>query len=434
MTRHVIVFFIAALLSLGCASVIAQEKQQPVTNSDAVNVVPPGMSEAAIVNAIPVATPGFEIADNTVATLTMQKASNSVVFEMVGAQGSKQRTPIPEKKAAAPKVQAPSHPASSSNSGPKWEIEVHGGISGNHQAGTSVQLPSAESYSLAGSGAKGSTSTRVSSWYFGDGATLVGLSSSLDPILGKPVVQAQKQIFGFRASRTLTKRFAAEFTFERGGRLAIAKDALAQVESARTSFYSVWKRLNVPGNTPSASVSTVSAYGGHQIFTTGAIVISSAKAHRVSPFVTVGAGLLSISGNAPSVTLVGSYGGPDALETDTVRLTFSQGSTHAFTGVLGGGLKIYLSPHLGIRFDVRSYLYSNSTATLLDANHTNTPDAAWIVNATGGTSVPFLQRLIGPGLAAYSTLSGPALSGFKTFYGTGLQFQIPITLGLFWRF
>jgi hypothetical protein len=434
MTRHVIASLIAAFLSLGCASVIAQEEQQPVTDPGVVNMVPPGMSEAAIVNAIEMAAPSFEMADNTVTTLRTQKTSNSVVFEMVGAQGSKQQMPIPARKAKVPTVKAPSQHTSSSNSGPKWEIEVHGGILEDHQAGSSVALPSAQTYSLTGSGAKGYTSTRVSSWYFGDGATLIGLSSSLDPILGKPVAQPQRQMLGFRASRTLTKRMAAEFTFDRGGRLAITDDALAQVESARTSFYNVWKRLNVPGNTPTTSVSTVSRYGGQQIFTTGAIVISSAKAHRVNPFVTLGAGLLSSSGNTPSVTLVGSYGGPDALETDTVRLTFSQASTHVFTAVFGAGLKIYLSEHLGIRLDARSYLYSNSIVTLLDANHTNTPDAAWIVNASGGTSVPSFQRLIGPGLAAYSTLSGPALSGFKTFYGTGVELKVPITLGFFWRF
>jgi hypothetical protein len=429
MIRQVIAL-IAVLFSFECASMIAQEKQQPIRDSGVISSVPPEVSKFVTVNAAETATPGFGIIDSNIILLTKQTVSNSLNLGIVNSQGSNQQTPIPKKPTEAPKKQAPPHPTSFE---PKWEIEFHGGILRSHQSGTSVELPSAQTYSLAGSGARGLTSSRVSSWYFGDGAEIAGLSSSLDPILNKLIVGPQMQIFGVRASRALKKRMAVEFTFDRGSRLAIRDNALTQVESARASFYDVWKRVSVPGNAPSTSVSTVFQYGGHQIFTTGAIVISSAKAHKVSPFLAFGAGVLS-SSNTPRVTLMGSYGGPDAQETDTVHLNFAQTRNHAFTGVLGAGIKIYLSRHAGIRLDARTYLYSNPITTLLYANHTNTPDAAWVVNATGGTSVPFLQRLIGPGISAYSTLSGPSLSGFRTFYGTGLQLQMPITLGFFWRF
>jgi hypothetical protein len=430
MTRQVIAL-IAVLFSFDCASMIAQEKQQPIRDSGMISSVPPEVSKFVTVNAAGTATPGFGIIDSNIILLTKQTVSNSLNLGIANSQGSNQQTPIPKKPTEAPKKHAPPHHTSFE---PKWEIEFHGGIFKSHQSGTSVNLPSAQTYSLAGSGARGLTSSRVSSWYFGDGAEIVGLSSSLDPILGKLIVRPQRQIFGIRVSRALRKRVAVEFTFDRGGRLAIGDNALAQVESARASFYDVWKRVSVPGNTPSTSVSTVSRYGGHQIFTTGAILISSAKAHKVSPFLALGAGVLSSSGNTPRVTLVGSYGGPDAQETDTVHLNLAQTRNHAFTGVLGAGIKIYLSRRAGIRLDARTYLYSNPITTLLYANHTNTPDAAWVVNAMGGTSVPFLQRLTGPGISAYSTLSGPSLSGFRTFYGTGLQLQIPVTLGFFWRF
>jgi hypothetical protein len=70
----------------------------------------------------------------------------------------------------------------------------------------------------------------------------------------------------------------------------------------------------------------------------------------------------------------------------------------------------------------------------MDATHTNTPNAAWVVKASGSTSVPFIQLLTGPGMSAYSTLSGPQISGMKTFFGTGNQRLIPLTVGLFWRF
>jgi hypothetical protein len=432
MTRHVIVSLIAACLFVGCASAIAQEKEQTTADLNSANMTQPGKSEAAVVNGIEVAAPSFEIAGNSATNLEAQEVFDRGIFEMATAQGSRQQTPTPNKKAETPKTQPPRR-TSSSNPEPKWEIEVHGGISRNHQAGTSVTLPTAQTYSLAGSGAIGLADIRVSSWYFGPGATLINLTSPLDPILWEPILRPPKQIYGFRVSRTLTKRLAAEFTFDNGGRLAFTDQAINQVGSANLAFYNVWQRLNVAGNTPTTSVSTISAFGGRQIFTTGAFVISSIKYHKVRPFLVLGAGILT-SNSTPSATLVGSYGGPDALETDTVRLSFAQDHNLAITGVVGGGLKIYLSQHLGIRFDVRAYLYSNPITTLLDANHTNTPDAAWVVNATGATSIPAFQRLIGPGLAAYSTLSGPALSGFQTFSESRIQFQAPVTLGFFWRF
>jgi hypothetical protein len=275
-------------------------------------------------------------------------------------------------------------------------------------------------------------------WYFGDGAELIGLSSSLDPIFAKskPIVEPQQQMFGFRASRTLTKWIAAEFTFDRGGKLAITDNALTQIEAARASFKNKWKRLDVAGNTPTSSVSTISPYGPRQIFTTGALVLNLPEVYKVSPFLTAGAGIVSSSDGMPAVTLVGSYGGPSALETDTVRLTFAQASHHVFAQVLGGGVKIYVTRHWGFRFDTRAYLYHKPVTILLDANHTDTSDAAWIINATdaSGTIVTFLQRITGPGLGSYSALSGPSISGLKVFSGSGIQRQIPITVGLFWRF
>jgi hypothetical protein len=87
--------------------------------------------------------------------------------------------------------------------------------------------------------------------------------------------------------------------------------------------------------------------------------------------------------------------------------------------------------------DARAYMYHNPISTLLDASHTNTPDGAWVINATdsAGISVGFLQKLSGPGFAAYSSLSGPAISGLKTNVGSSsMQRQVPLTLGFFWRF
>jgi hypothetical protein len=424
MMRYFIVFLFVALLLFGEASVFAQDKNQTMTNADVIKMLQSGMSEAAIIGAIKAATPNFEVTDDSILALRQQKVPEAIILAMIKRQW--------QVSSARPKVHkaAPDY-------GPKWEIEVHGGIPGNlHQTVVAENLPTAEAYSLAGSGAVGYWDKRVSSWYFGDGANLAGLSASLDPILSKSIVQTHGQLFGVRASRRLNGWMAAEFSFDRGGTYALTDEGLAQVEAARAGFEHTWSRLDVPGNTPSTSVSNVTRFGGHQSFATGAIVIGFPQTNRVKPYVTVGAGMMS-SRVTPSVTLVGSYGGPSIPETDSVRLTFVQDRSRAFTEVLGGGIKIYLNAHWGIRLDARAYMYHNPISTLLDASHTNTSDGAWVINATdsAGTSVGFLQKLSGPGFAAYSSLSGPAISGLKTNVGSSsMQRQVPLTLGFFWRF
>ena len=96
----------------------------------------------------------------------------------------------------------------------------------------------------------------------------------------------------------------------------------------------------------------------------------------------------------------------------------------------GGGVKVYLTSHLGMRFDVRAYFYQNPMTTLLGATPTNTANSAWVVKAktgTGASTAPVLQLLSGPGLETYSTLSGPNITGLKTLMVTArsVRSQLP---------
>jgi hypothetical protein len=424
MIRHVIAFFFAASLLLGGASVFGQAKKQPMTNLDVVKMVQSGMSEAAMINAVKTAAnPNFELTNDAITALRQQKVPEGVVLAMIKRQW----------QVSSARRRARTTPI---DLGPKWEVEVHGGIPGKfYENGSSAVLPEAAAYSLAGSGATGYFDKRVSSWYFGDGATLIGLSSTLNPVLTAPTIQPKGQLFGLRASRKLNRWLDAEFSYDRGGRYAITNGGLDEINNATSAFLSAWSRVNVPGNTPVTSASTVTQYGGRQNFTTGAIVISLPQMHRAKPYVTVGAGMLSSSG-APSFTIAGAYGGPSAPETDTVHVVYGQTSSHAFTELAGGGVKLYLSTHWGIRLDGRVYLYHNPLDPVLTATPTHTPNVAWIINATdaAGKSVEFLQKLSGPGLGSYTSLSGPAISGLRTYLGSGSQRQIPLTIGFFWRF
>jgi hypothetical protein len=429
MIRQIMVSLLIVFVLHGGASVIAQVKDEPMTNADVVKMVQSGMSEADIIRAIQAATPNFEITSESVIALQGQKVPEKVILAMAKRQG-----PERPKSSSAPK---PSPPPSASHSTHKWEIEVHGGLSWIHQPGGWTEIPSAEAYSLEGSGAQGFESLRVSSWYFGDGAVLIGSTTSLDAVLTKPLVEPEDKLFGFRVSRTLNKWIAAEFTFDRGGRLAITEEGITAIKAANDVYKKFWQRLNVPGNTPSTSESTISAYGSRQIFAIGAIVVNLPKIGRVVPFLTTGAGMLFNEGSLPEATLEGSYGGPNALETDTVQLTVAQSKNHALTAMAGAGVKVNLTSHLGVRLDLRAYFYQNPVTTLLDATHTNTANAAWVVKATtnaGAPTAPDIQLLSGPGMETYTSLSGPNISGLKTFFGYGTQRQVPVTLGLFYRF
>jgi hypothetical protein len=424
MMRHLIASLCAACLLLGAALAFGQGNQQPMTNADVIKMVQSGMSEDAIIAAIKAATPGFDLTNEGMAAVRQQKIPEKVVLAMIRRQW--------EVNSVKHKTHAPGNALEY-----KWEIEVHGGFPGKYDETSGwVDTPTAETYSLVGSGAKGYWGKRVSSWYFGDGAELLGMTSSLDTVLSNKVVEPKGIMYGARVTRNFTRLLGAEISLDQTGRYALTKDTLSDIEAVRAGFEKSWSRLSVPGNTAATSISSISPNGGRQTFLTGAVVFSLPESYHFKPYLTAGAGLLFVKGDSPTITLSGAYGGPNALETDTVRLSFSPEKSLSMTGVAGAGFKIFVTKHWGIRFDARAYLYRNHYTTFLDSNHTNTPNAAWIVKAADAdnNSVAFLQQLSGPGASAYTSLSGPALSRFRARYGSGMQHQIPITMGLFYRF
>jgi hypothetical protein len=313
--RHSIVSLVVVFLFHGGASVIAQVNDQPMTNADVVKMVQSGMAEADILGAIQTATPNFEISDESVIALQAQKVPEKVILAMIKRQG-------PDKPLSH-NARKPSNHPSVAKSTHKWEFEFHGGLQYSKQTGGWTQIPAAETYSLEGSGAQGYESIRASSWYVGDGAELIGATTSLDTVLTKPIVEPEDRMFGFRVSRALNKWIAAEFTFDRGGRLAMTDESLAEIKAANTAFKKFWQRLDVPGNTPSNSESTISAYGGRQTFTTGAVVVSLPVSERVVPFFTAGAGVLFSGSSTAGATIEGSYGGPKAFSRFNGRVQVS---------------------------------------------------------------------------------------------------------------
>jgi hypothetical protein len=334
----------------------------------------------------------------------------------------------------------------------KWEIDFHaGGAFAGTPTGGSGQLPApGAAFTTLG----GRPSRQVPSWYFGDGALLANQVYSnpvtppvtakitaLDPVLNSTIAERQSGgSFGFRVGRWLTPRITVEFTLDySSGHLAFTSTNLAGIEATRASFGNVWGQAF--SNTAFSQVAVSSTAEihdklGHQLLTTGAVDINLTTTKKFQPYLVAGAGVLTNGGDTPSLTLTGSYdfmfgGTTHFRETDTVRVRMSLDT--AFVGLIGGGARYFVTPRWGLRVELREHLMKNSVTTLVDA----TPAAGSFtpVNVVfSNFGNPAIQFSNNPATNLMSSLSGPAVNGFKTFSRNAADHRTDITGGVFFRF
>jgi hypothetical protein len=362
----------------------------------------------------------------------------------------------------------------------KWEVEAHGGgvsLTNPTTGPTSLPAPG-EAFTTAGiypppapQVVVVSTSRRISSWYFGDGALLfnqaaaavaanpVAMTSAfpgrivaLDPVLGRPLGAARRGgAFGLRLARLVTPRLSVELNVD----YSVARRQLTQansdaIEATRASFIAAFNGLitSNPNRVLNSLTSTaaVSNGTGGELFTTGTLLINLRTTGSLIPFATAGAGVLATTGTTPSVTLTGNYrflnpSGSPINETDTV--TVSEGrDRRTVAGVVGGGVKYHVSPRWGIRVDARVFLSKNTATTLLDASPNVLLGQLPIGRGTLNTD-PTIQfsnnwtdpiTTLGVTSVARSTLSGPVVTDFRTWSGNGLSSRTHVVAGMFWRF
>jgi len=295
----------------------------------------------------------------------------------------------------------------------------------------------------------------VSSWYFGDGALqlnrfaalrLTGQIAALDSLLQRGFVERRPGgTVGFRVARALTRRLAAELTVDYNlGTLELTRESASGLEAARASFVTAWNGALTTGLVATRTVSseaTVSDHQGRQIVTAGTLLINVAPAGRLIPYVALGAGGVSNRGTGPSAVLAGAYqftpgltfGFPTQLptfhQTDTVTIRSS--TSGGFVWVLGGGVKYAMSERWGVRVDVRDHLRGNPVRTLVDTAPATPPTSFGVLALFAVPNPP----LVFSGVSDIpSTLSGAPLAGFETFRGAGVEHQVNVTAGLFWRF
>ena len=349
---------------------------------------------------------------------------------------------------------------------PKWEVEFHGGglFSTNPTGGTiSLPAPGQPFMTVAATPTTSPLPSRYEpSWYFGDGTLLFNQAATalaslpdqivpLDPVLAGPLGEHRSGgSVGVRVGRVLTPRVTAELSVDYGfATLRITPANGEAIETTRASFIQAWRGVILfnRNRVLNSLTSTAALADGsaRQLFTSGAVNINLTTSGALIPYVTVGAGVASMTGDLPSATLTGNYefllgSGPPVDETDHVTVHDAR-TRHALAGVLGGGVKYHVSSRWGLRFDARVALSKAAANTDLDA----TPNVARLTpagrGALGGTpSIQFSNNSTDPvtstGVTAVaaSSLTGPPLSGHRTFTGSGAMSQANVTIGVFWRF
>jgi len=339
--------------------------------------------------------------------------------------------------------------AQSATSG-KWEVEAHGGgiWASNSTSGAAATLPAATPFS----GAPLITPSRhESSYLFGDGSTLLNsvigaLRSTaqivpLDPVLTAAAAhRSAGASAGARIARRFGSRYSAEFSIDYAAApLEFTAKATDAIEASRASFETAMKGLFATGPFVTTSVTatkTSTESGGHQLVTTGVLTYDLVTHGRLIPYAEGGIGVVNNQGDTPQATIKGNYstsvvGVFSINETDTVAIHLAPHNRDV-VGVFGGGVRCAMSSRWGIRADVRALVGGGKVDTTLDASpsvQTQTPPG-FIASSTN-PSIVFANNSI---TGVQSTLSGPAISGLKTFSASGTAIRTNVVAGVYFRF
>ena len=283
-------------------------------------------------------------------------------------------------------------------------------------------------------------------------APFPGRLVALDPVLGRSLGEVDRGgTIGARITRVMTPRLSAELSLDYSlARVQIARVNRDSIEATRASFIPAFNGLITSNSSRVARSITSDAAlhdgSAHHLFTSGALIINLRTTGRVMPYATVGASLISIHGERPTVVLTGNYQfsnvvtGASYNETDYVVVRDTR-EARSFAGILGGGLKYDVSPRWGVRFDVRVSLSSNRGSTELDAEPGVTlgQAPAGRVTLNADPTIQFRNSsnavtALGVTAVAPSTLSGPAIAGFRSWSGSGVSSHTNVAAGIFWRF
>ncbi len=258
--------------------------------------------------------------------------------------------------------------------------------------------------------------------------------------------------WGVTISRDLSAHLSADFNVDRNNQtLRLTSAAADAIEATRAAFLATWQPL-IAATRPDAlafiDVPTVTARNseltgaGYQIAASGTLTYRLKPGSGFDPFITVGAGILADHAEiTPSSVLTGFYAvavpepnsavGFNILVAQNAMVTIHIADhSSRLVGILGSGVDKALSPSGGLRFTARLAFGSDRPETTIDASPT-TPISQGPGSPFNGVFTFFnaATTVILP-----TTLSGPSLTGFKTFIGQGTRIESTITVGYFFRF
>jgi hypothetical protein len=333
-----------------------------------------------------------------------------------------------------------------------WTVEFRGGLGlATNPTGGTGQLPAPGPAFLPGNSAFG-PARAASSWLFGDGAAqlnaLVAPSMiapqlpTLDAVLtSRSASRSAGGTLGFTIGRDLSARLGIDLNVDVDLQpFGMTNAATGAIEATRAGFVSTWQTLIgafPPAEMAVTATKTGAAGAGRHVEASGMLTYHWKPAARLGPFLTVGAGMLTNTGSTATTALTGTYqftlvDAPSVPfhQTDMVTIHASDMGSR-LVGILGGGIDKALSAHSGLRFAARLAIGSSHVETTLDASpvtQSSSPagDAFFANHAT--------TIIISNGPGIQSTLSGPSLTGFKTFIGKGTRIESTMTVGFFIRF
>jgi len=337
---------------------------------------------------------------------------------------------------------------------PKWELEVHVGqtVVVNPIDGIPQTQASAPFFSTG----PGRVSRAVSSWYWGDGAQLLGEVTTqlripptqqivpLDNFMRVSTLRLQSgPSFGARIGyeKSPHVRFEASVDWK-GGNIEVIDGIADAVERTRASFNAVWQAVLATSTTlQSSTVSSVSTFDpgtAGQFVAIGSIDLRIYPDKDVVPYVSIGGGVLTTLGRMPTITMTGRYttqiaGTASIDETDDVVARYVL-DKHLVVTMVGVGWKHMLSDRWGVRADLREHLSGNRVKHVLQAK----PSVVVAPPANAGVAVlgtfETIQLSNINSATQPTTLSGPNINNFTMFKGTGMESRFSMSVGIFLRF
>jgi hypothetical protein len=331
----------------------------------------------------------------------------------------------------------------------KWEIEAHGGFASATvpDGGSAAALPPATPFTTLGQ----SQSRRVSSWFFGDGTSLLNTVNAtlspgsrltaIDPVITASAASRDSGAnFGVRVARRIGSRYFAEAAVDVANTpLQFSQRALDGMQASSSTFITAFRGLFISGPSPNPNVTApiaTSGGSGREIVTTGVFGVDLLTRGSLIPYVVGGAGVAHSTGGQPSATITGNYtfsipfpGVPPLNETDRLTIRVVR-EANAAVGVFGGGVRYVASPRWGVRLDVRASVGGGSTDVVIDAAPSVATGTPGIILITPTTPSAVFSTSSG----VTSSLSGPAISGLKTFTGSGSSVRTNVTAGVYLRF